>query len=64
MDSEFLAQIEAFLAKHQMAPSTFGAMIGDRHFVRQIRAGRRVWPETAAKIRAKMGEFEAQQQAA
>jgi len=48
---ELLADIDAFLARHEMAPSTFGAALNDRHFVRQLRAGRRVWPETEARVR-------------
>jgi hypothetical protein len=47
--------IEAFLTLHDMAPVTFGRLAAkDPHFVRDIRGGRRVWPETDAKIRAFM----------
>lgn len=53
-----LDDIEAFLARHEMAPSTFGGAIGDRHFVRQVRNGRRVWPTTEARIRSKMAEID------
>ena len=45
--------IEAFLTLHDMAPVTFGRLAAkDPHFVRDIRGGRRVWPETDARIRA------------
>lgn len=54
MDTALLAEIEAFLAEHEMAPTAFGAFLGDRHFVRQLRGGRRVWPETAERVRAFM----------
>jgi hypothetical protein len=54
MDNPLLAEIEAFLAETGMAPTTFGAAMGDRHFVRQLRSGRRVWPETADKARSVM----------
>lgn len=47
--------IEAFLTLHDMAPVTFGRLAAkDPHFVRDIRGGRRVWPETDAKIRSFM----------
>lgn len=47
--------IEAFLTLHDMAPVTFGRLAAkDPHFVRDIRGGKRVWPETDAKIRAFM----------
>ena len=47
--------IEAFLTLHDMAPVTFGRLAAnDPHFVRDIRGGRRVWPETDAKIRTFM----------
>jgi len=60
--------IEAFLTLHDMAPVTFGRLAAkDPHFVRDIRGGRRVWPETDAKIRAFMASHVAtveQQEAA
>lgn len=53
-----LADIEAFLATHQMAPSRFGFdALGDRHFVRNLREGRRVWPETESKVRRFMATY-------
>jgi len=37
----FLAEIEAFLARERIAPSTFGrAAVGDPKFVRELRDGR------------------------
>jgi hypothetical protein len=52
--------IEAFLTLHDMAPVTFGRLAArDPHFVRDIRGGRRVWPETDAKIRAFMASHPA-----
>jgi hypothetical protein len=53
-----LSDIEAFLKAHGMAPTRFGDLaLGDRHFVRQIREGRRVWPETEAKVRRFMATY-------
>ena len=55
MDPTLLPEIEAFLERHSMRPTTFGrGFNNDVHFVRQLREGRRVWPETAAKARAFM----------
>lgn len=54
MEPELLSEIEAFLVSHEMKPTTFSLLATDgkdRHFVRQLRAGRRVWPETAKRIR-------------
>lgn len=47
-----LDDIEAFLGQHDMSATALGASaLGDRHFVRQLRMGRRVWPETERKVR-------------
>ncbi|USI71637.1 hypothetical protein [Sphingomonas morindae] len=56
--STLLADIEMFLRDHQIAPTRFGKdALGDRHFVRQVRDGRRVWPETEQKVRSFMRSF-------
>ena len=53
--STFLSEVESFLVREGLAPTTFGELaLSDRHFVRQIRAGRRCWPETIEKVRAFM----------
>lgn len=53
--NSLLAEIEAFISTHEIAPTAFGAMaLNDKHFVRDLRKGRRVWPETAAKVRHAM----------
>lgn len=50
--------IEKFLSETGLAESTFGEKaLNDRHFVKQLRKGRRVWPETEQKIRAFMSEY-------
>jgi hypothetical protein len=53
-----LDDIEAFLeANADVSPTALGdRALGDRHFVRQLRGGRRVWPETEAKVRQFMAE--------
>lgn len=57
---QLLGDIEAFLARNPtFSPTRFGdEALGDRHFVRQLRGGRRVWPETEAKVRAFMAGVE------
>lgn len=46
------------MADHNVSATAFGdAALGDRHFVRQLRAGRRVWPETEAKVRTFMAAY-------
>lgn len=48
-----LPEVEVFLAATGMAPTAFGDQaLGDRHFVHQLRRGRRCWPETEEKVRA------------
>ena len=60
-----LTDIDAFLETHQMSPSAFGdAALGDRHLIRQLREGRRMWPETEGKVRAFMTGYPAQSAAA
>lgn len=56
-----LDDIEAFLEHHEdLSATALGdRALGDRHFVRQLRMGRRVWPETEDKIRAFMADHEA-----
>lgn len=63
--SSLLDDIDAFLDTHKVVPTAFGAQaLNDRHFVRQLRAGRRVWPETEAKVRRFMATYRADQAAA
>ncbi len=63
--AELLSDIEAFMAKHSLAPTRFGdEALGDRHFVRQLRDGRRVWPETEKKVRSFMRSYLNEQSAA
>lgn len=60
-----LSDIEAFLATHQMPHTRFGEdALSDRRFVKQLREGRRVWPETEAKVRTFMATYRPQSAAA
>jgi hypothetical protein len=46
------AEVESFLRASGMSPSAFGhEAVTDRGFVFDLRKGRRVWPETADKVR-------------
>lgn len=50
-----LRDVEAYLAEQGLSPTAFGdEALNDRHFVRQLRGGRRVWPETEQKVRSFM----------
>jgi tRNA-dihydrouridine synthase len=57
--------IDSFLEQHGMSAIVFGrGALNDPHFVAQLRAGRRTWPETEAKVRRFMSEYRAQARAA
>lgn len=60
--AHILTDIEAFLETHGMKPTAFGDLaLKDRHLVRQLRAGRRLWPETEAKVRHFMVTYRPEQ---
>ncbi|OAN52829.1 hypothetical protein [Sphingobium sp. TCM1] len=53
-----LSDIEAFLKAQALGAATFGDLVmKDRHLVRQLRNGRRLWPETERKIRHFMATY-------
>lgn len=59
MQHHLLADIEAFLTRAAMSPTRLGQeALGDKHFVKQLRNGRRVWPETEQKVRAYIRQAE------
>lgn len=65
MQLSLLTDIEAFLDAHGLSPTAFGVLaLNDRHFVKQLRRGRRVWPETEARVRNFMVTFKPAQKAA
>src|SRR5690606_13396191 len=52
------SDIAAFRSKHGMPVTTFGRLaIKDPRFIEQIENGRRVWPETEAKVRSFMASY-------
>lgn len=58
--SNLLQDIETFLETHKasLSATAFGdSAMGDRHLVRQLRTGRRIWPETEQKIRRFMASY-------
>ena len=60
-----LSDIEAFLTSHGVSATRFGDLaMEDRHLVRQLRQGRRLWPETEAKVRTFMATYRPKQEAA
>ncbi len=61
---DVLSEIDTFLTQHRMADSTFGRLaVNDGKFLRRIRAGGRMWPETVARVRAFMQQHEAAEEA-
>ena len=60
--TDFRAEVETFLAETGTAPTTLGQRAsGDKHFVRQMRKGRRSWPETIARVRLAMATIREEQ---
>ena len=66
MQSTILSDIEAFIATHGMAESTFGReALGDWRLISELRGEpgkrpRRLWPETEAKVRTFMATYRPQ----
>jgi len=53
-----LSDIEAFCTAHDLSKWQFGQLaMNDRPFVAQLEGGRRVWPETEAKVRRFMATY-------
>ena len=56
--SNLLQDVEAFIATHDLAESRFGTdALDDKNLVRDLRNGRRLWPETEAKVRRHMATW-------
>ena len=53
------AEIEAVASRLNIAPSTVGERAGQGgKFYDRLCAGKRVWPETVAKVRSRLAELE------
>lgn len=62
---DLIADIEAFLISSDMSGVTFGRKaMGDPHFVRDLRNGRRLWPETEVRAREFLATYRPAEQAA
>ena len=62
---QLLTDIREFCTRHDMALTRFGELaLNDKPFVSQLEGGRRVWPETEAKVRAFMASYRSQDAAA
>jgi tRNA-dihydrouridine synthase len=60
MTTDFTAEVDAFLERTGVAPTIFGRdALGDPNFVKDLRNGRRLWPETEAKVRDYMEKYRA-----
>ena len=56
-----LPEIEVFLARYGMSASRLGQLaVNDKNLVKQLRKGRRVWPEMETKIRIFMAAHQRQ----
>lgn len=68
MDAEtplLVDAVESFIATQGMSPATFGRLaLKDPHFIRDLRGGRRLWPETEDKVRTFMREYRETEQVA
>ncbi len=54
-EHNLLLEVDRFLSKTGMGESYFGKVSsGNSELVKRLRDGRRVWPETAEKVRAFM----------
>lgn len=60
--SNLLSDIRAFCGAHDLKPTRFGELaLNDKPFVSQLENGRRIWPETEAKVRRFMATYRPQQ---
>ena len=62
---DLLTQIEGFIESHRLSEWQFGEQaVNDRHFVRQLRAGRDLRMSTVAKVRDFMATYSPAERAA
>lgn len=52
--AKLLTRIEAYLIRHDIAPSRFGRLCGDQNLVSQLRAGRKIGEVLHRKVRAQL----------
>ncbi len=55
---QLLSDIRAFCTVHEMPVTRFGELaMNDKPFVSKLEKGRRLWPETEAKVRTFMATY-------
>lgn len=63
-DDEFQLQVEAFIARHGLSPTTFGLWaMNDSRFVFDLRSGRTCFVKTMRRVYQFMAEYERKQEA-
>lgn len=63
-DDEFQLQVEAFIARHGLSPTTFGLWaMNDSRFVFDLRNGRACFVKTMRRVYQFMAEYERKQEA-
>jgi hypothetical protein len=63
--NSLLSEIDAFITTHDMSEWQFGERaLNDRRFVKELRRGRRCWPETEGKVRNFIATYAPAQEAA
>lgn len=54
-----LDEIDTFVRVNQLSESAFGRLaINDWKLLRQLRAGRRLWPDTEGRVRSFMAAYQ------
>lgn len=62
--SSLLDDIKAFCSTHDLSIWQFGELsMNDKSFVKNLEEGRRMWPETEAKVRRFMATYKPDAQA-
>lgn len=55
---KLIADIDGFLTRASMSHYRFGVLaLNDKHLVKQLRNGRRLWPETETRVRDFMASY-------
>lgn len=56
-----LDEIDTFIRVHRLSESAFGRLaINDWKLIRQLQAGRRLWPDTEQRVRGFMASYRAE----
>lgn len=63
-DDDFQLQVEAFIDRHGLSPTTFGLWaMDDSRFVFDLRNGRNCFIKTVRRVQRFMAEYDAKQEA-